>query len=57
MKNRNIIHAHEEVKIYGDYYRPSINVLRFVKSIVSVFLYGSSTPAQNYLYNKRRWVK
>lgn len=57
MKNRNICHAYEEVKIYGDCYKPSINMVRFVKSIVSVFLYGSSTPTQSYLYNRRKWVR
>lgn len=57
MKNRNIVHAHEEVKIYGDYYKPSLNVFRFAKSILSVFLYGSSTGSHSYVYNKRRWMK
>lgn len=57
MKNRNIIHAHEEVKIYGDYYKPSLNVLRFAKSILSVFINGSSVGSHNYVYSKKRWMR
>lgn len=56
MKNRNIVHAREEVKIYGDYYKPSFNVLRFAKSILSVFLYGSSTGA-SYMAGRKRIIK
>jgi hypothetical protein len=57
MKNRNIVHAREEAKIYGAYYKPSLNVLRFAKSIFSVFLYGSSTAAPSYVANKKRVIR
>jgi hypothetical protein len=56
MKNRNIVHAREEVKIYGDYYKPSLNVLRFAKSIFSVLLYGSSMT-QRSMYERKRFSK
>src|SRR4051812_27643629 len=36
MKNRNISHTHEEAKIYQDYYKPSLNVFRLLKSVLSV---------------------
>lgn len=53
MKNKQIVHAREEVKIYGENYRPSLNLFRFAKSIITVFLYGSSTPEHSYVYRKR----
>ncbi len=49
MKKRNIAYAHEEAKIYQHYYRPSFNIFRLVKSVLSVMISGSSpvthTPA------------
>ena len=57
MKNKNIVHAREEVKIYGNSYKPSLNMVRFAKSILSVFLYGSSTTAHSYVVGKKRIIK
>lgn len=48
MKNRNIVHAHQEVEIYKKYYRPSFNLWRFTKSILGVLLFGRSTVARSY---------
>jgi hypothetical protein len=45
MKNKHISHAHEEAKIYYNYYRPSFNVIRLLKSILCVFISGSSPAA------------
>ena len=45
MKNKHIIHAHEEAKIYHNYYKPSFNILRLLKSVLSVFISGSSPAA------------
>ena len=45
MKNKHIVHAHEEAKIYHDYYRPSFNILRLLKSVLCVFISGSSPAA------------
>jgi hypothetical protein len=53
MKNRNIIHTHEEAKIYRNYYKPSFNILRLVKSVLSVFISGSSPSAHGYNFNKK----
>jgi len=48
MKNRNIVHAHEQAKIYHSYYKPSLNVLRLVKSVLSVFISGSAPAATTF---------
>lgn len=53
MKNRKIIHTHEEARIYEQYYKPSLNVFRFVRSILSVLISGSSAAAQGYDYRKK----
>jgi hypothetical protein len=54
MKNRNIVHARQEVKIYSDYYKPSFNLWRFAKSILGLLLFGSSTVANSYATTKKR---
>jgi hypothetical protein len=53
MKNRDIVHAHQEVEIYKEYYRPSLNVWRFTKSILGVLLFGRSTCARSHVPKKR----
>ncbi|MES1218175.1 MAG: hypothetical protein ABUT20_21900 [Bacteroidota bacterium] len=45
MKNRNIVHAHEQAKIYHNYYKPSLNIFRLLKSVLAVFITGSSSAA------------
>jgi hypothetical protein len=45
MKNKNIVHSHEEAKIYRNYYKPSFNLLRLFKSVLSIFISGSSPAA------------
>jgi hypothetical protein len=45
MKNRNISHSHEQAKIYHSYYKPSLNPLRLLKSILAVFISGSPAAA------------
>ena len=57
MKNRRIVHAHQEVEIYKDYYRPSFNLWRFTKSILGVIIFGSSTVANGYVPAKKRIIK
>ncbi len=54
MKNRGIIHARNEVKIYENHYKPSLNPLRFVKSILGIVLFGSTSVAGNYVPIKKR---
>jgi hypothetical protein len=45
MKNKNITHSHEEAKIYRSYYKPSLNIFRLLKSVLSVVVSGSSPAA------------
>lgn len=53
MKNNHIAHAHEEAKIYQRYYRPSFNMVRMLRSVLSVLLTGSS-PAATSTYIRRK---
>ena len=52
MKNKNIVHAREEAKIYRQYYKPSFNFLRLMKSVLCVFISGSSPAAGTYARRK-----
>lgn len=57
MRNNNILHARERVKIYESYYKPSFNPIRFVKSILGVLVFGSSATAHSYVPPKRKGTK
>ncbi|MFL5786996.1 MAG: hypothetical protein ACJ748_03005 [Flavisolibacter sp.] len=57
MKNRHIVHIHQEAEIYKDYYRPSLNLWRFTKSILGVIIFGSSTVAKGYAPAKKRIIR
>jgi len=48
MKNKNIIHSHEEARIYRQYYKPSFNIFRLLKSVLAVFISGSSPAAGSF---------
>lgn len=48
MKNRHLTHHHEAAKIYSHYYKPSFNLLRLLKSVLSVLISGSSPAAGHY---------
>lgn len=52
MKNKNIVHSNEEAKIYRSYYKPSLNFLRLFKSVLCVFVSGSS-PAASATYRRK----
>ena len=54
MKNKRITHSREQVEIYKDYYRPSINLWRFAKSILGVLIMGSGSAAHHYVHVKKR---
>jgi len=56
MKNRNIEYQKQAAKIYSDAYKPSYNVLRFMRSILGAVIYGSST-VHNYHPSKKRIIK
>jgi hypothetical protein len=58
MKNRNLVYARQEVKMYRDHYRPSFNVLRIMKSILGVLIFGhSTTVAHDYLPVRKRIMR
>jgi hypothetical protein len=48
MKKRNIVHAHQQAKIYHHHYRPSLNIFRLLKSVLAIFITGSSPSATTY---------
>jgi hypothetical protein len=53
MKNKNIVHARQEVRIYSAYYKPSLNPWRFIKSILGLLFFGSCTVPNSYSSTKR----
>ncbi|MGC4035548.1 MAG: hypothetical protein QM764_06265 [Chitinophagaceae bacterium] len=53
MKNRKFIHTHEEAKIYRNYYKPSLNIFRLFRSVLSVFISGSSAAAHGYDHSRK----
>jgi hypothetical protein len=55
MKNRDIEYAKQAAKIYSHAYKPSYNVLRFVKCILGALIHGSSTVT--YVPVKKRMIK
>jgi hypothetical protein len=57
MKNRTIVQAREEVAIYKAYYRPSMNLWRFVKSILGVLIFGNSNVARSYVPARKRSLR
>ncbi len=57
MKNKNTVHAREAVKIYEGHYKPSLNLVRFTKSILGVLISGNSPVAHTYIPTKRRILR
>lgn len=57
MKNKDIVHARQEVKIYRAYYQPSLNPWRFTKSIIGVLFFGSATGGNNYSTTRKKLHK
>jgi hypothetical protein len=54
MKNKTIVHTHEEARIYRSYYQPSLNIFRFLRSVLSVIISGSSPAAHGYDHSRKR---
>lgn len=52
MTKRSLTHHHEATKIYRRYYKPSLNFIRLFKSVLFIFISGSS-PATTTHYRKR----
>jgi hypothetical protein len=45
MKNSHLVHSHESARIYRHYYKSSFNILRLLKSVLSIMISGSSPVA------------
>jgi hypothetical protein len=54
MKNKHITHSRQQVEIYKEYYKPSFNLMRFMKSVLGVLIYGSGPVAHHYEPAKKR---
>ena len=53
MKNRVIVHGHEEAKIYKHNYKPSLSVARLLRSVLGVIITGQSLAAHKYHYRRK----
>ena len=53
MKNRVIVHGHEEAKIYKHNYKPSLSIARLLRSVLGVIVTGQSLAAHKYHYRRR----
>lgn len=52
MKNKRLSHHYESAKIYSQYYKSSFNLVRLLKSVLTVFISGSSAAATGYQRRK-----
>ena len=53
MKNRVIVHGHEEAQIYKHNYKPSFSILRLLRSVLGVIVTGQSLAAHKYHYRRK----
>ena len=53
MKNRVIVHGHQEAKIYKHHYKPSFSVARLLRSVLGVIITGQSLAAHKYHYRRK----
>jgi len=48
MKNNIIAHGYESARIYRNNYKPSLNVIRLLKSVLGVLISGQGLAANRY---------
>ena len=53
MKNRVIVHGHEEAKIYKHNYMPSLSIARLLRAVLGVIVTGQSLAAHKYHYRRK----
>ena len=53
MKNKVISIRLEEALIYKNKYRPSLNMFKFMRAILMVFVSGQSVGRSRHYYKKR----
>ena len=54
MKNKPIIHSHEEARSIRVITNLHLNIFRFLRSVLGVLISGSSPAAQGYDHNRKR---
>ncbi len=54
MEKNNMYFDTQKAKLYKNYYRPSFNIYRFIKSLLSVIVAGQSPLESSYYYHKKR---
>jgi len=52
MKNRVIVHGHEEARIYKKNYKPSLNFFRLLRAVLGVAITGQGLAAHKYRYRR-----
>lgn len=52
MKNKNLVHYHESARIYRNYYKPSFNFIRLLKSVLSIVISGNN-PVATDMYKRK----
>jgi hypothetical protein len=45
MKNKHLVHYHESARIYRNYYKPSFNIFRLLKSVLAIVISGGNPAA------------
>ena len=53
MRNRVIVHGHEEAKIYKHNYKPSLSLIRLLRAVLGVVISGQSLAAHKYHYRRK----
>ena len=53
MKNRVIVHGHEEARIYKHNYKPSLSIVRLLRAVLGVVISGQSLAAHKYNYRRK----
>ena len=56
MKNKDLVHYHESARIYRNYYKPSFNVVRLLKSVLAVFISGANPVASGSFRSPRSFL-
>lgn len=53
MKTRSMRYHVQSAKIYRQHYKPSYNIIRLLKTVVTVFIHGSAAPASAAMHRHK----
>lgn len=53
MKSKHLVYHHQSAKIYRHHYKSSFNILRLLKSVLSIFISGTSHVAHTHAFRKK----